>query len=275
MDIRLLSSIIIVGSALLIIVVERHFPYVRQGLFRAGMWTDLFWYSIVQSWVLGIAISALIRTIDASTGLSRLHLVSGWPILGQLAFFFVLHDLYIYWFHRLQHANPLLWRLHEAHHSVRDVDWVAGSRSHAFEILINQTIEFAPIILLGGAPSLPIIKAIIDSVWGMWIHANVRVRTGKLQYLINGPEMHRWHHALDVAPPGKNFATKLAIWDWMFKTAYLPAHKPAGYGLGARDFFPQNYFLQLLWAFRLRDGRRLAEAFRWPFGKRLERRSAS
>ena len=41
-------------------------------------------------------------------------------------------------------ASPLLWRMHEAHHATADVDWLSGARSHALEILINQTIEFAP-----------------------------------------------------------------------------------------------------------------------------------
>jgi hypothetical protein len=39
-----------------------------------------------------------------------------------------------------------------------DVDWLSGARSHALEILINQTIEFAPIVLLGAAPEVALIK---------------------------------------------------------------------------------------------------------------------
>ena len=66
-----------------------------------------------------------------------------------MAFFFVVHDFYIYWFHRLQHRSAILWRIHEAHHATPEVDWLSGSRSHALEILINQTVEFAPIFLLG------------------------------------------------------------------------------------------------------------------------------
>ena len=76
--------------------------------------------------------------------------MSRWPVWVQLLFFLVTHDLYIYLFHRLQHRVPLLWRVHEAHHATDDVDWISGARSHPLEILINQTIEFAPIVLLGG-----------------------------------------------------------------------------------------------------------------------------
>jgi hypothetical protein len=37
----------------------------------------------------------------------------------------------------------------------------------------------------------------------------------RLQWVINGPEMHRWHHAIDHPQGGSNFGTK-AIWDWIF-----------------------------------------------------------
>lgn len=248
---QIVSTCILVTFALLIIGLERRFPYREQEFFRKGFWTDFFWYSIVQSYVLGLVISFVIAWIDGSTGLSRLQLVSDWPLWGQFLFFFFVHDFYIYWFHRLQHHNDVLWRTHEAHHSVEDVDWVAGSRSHSLEILINQTIEFAPIVLLGAAPEIAVMKGLVDAVWGMWIHSNVNVRTGWLQYVINGPEMHRWHHAVDLPPPGVNFSTKIAVWDWLFGTAYLPQDRRlSGFGLGSVKEYPQNYFVQHLYAFR-------------------------
>jgi sterol desaturase/sphingolipid hydroxylase (fatty acid hydroxylase superfamily) len=242
----LLSPIIIVGVALALIGLERSFPYEpRQRLFRTGFLTDLLGYGVVQSYVLGLLITAIITFADRQTGWSQLGLVSNWPVLAQLAFFFVTHDFYIYWFHRLQHKSDLLWRTHEAHHSVDDVDWLSGTRSHALEILINQTIEFAPIVLLGAAPEVALMKATLDAVWGMYIHSNLNVRSGWLQRVINGPEMHRWHHATELAAPGKNFSTKLAIWDWLFGTAYLPPHKPARYGLPEADY-PKRGFATYL-----------------------------
>jgi len=249
----MLAPALMLGSAVVLIALERLFPYTPgQRFLRAGMFTDLFWYAIAQSWVLGILIAWLSDRMDAATGLSRFHLVSGWPIWLQLLFFLVEHDLYIYLFHRWQHHSPILWRIHEAHHSEKDVDWLAGARSHALEILINQTIEFAPMVLLGAAPQLALIKAAVDAAWGMWIHSNIDVRTGWLQRIINGPEMHRWHHAIEITEGGLNFSTKLAIWDWLFGTAYLPASKPAGFGL-TDERYPKGYLRQHLYAFRRRD----------------------
>lgn len=249
-DWAILSPLIITAWAWTLIGLERLFPYDRgQKLFRQGWFDDFFLYTLAQSYLLGLVIEALIRWMDSRSGLSRLHLVSDWPLWAQLGFFFVAHDLYIYGFHRLQHRVPLLWRTHEAHHSVRDVDWLAGSRSHPIEILINQTIEFAPIVLLGAAPELALMKGTIDAVWGMWIHSNVGVRTGVLQYVINGPEMHRWHHSRVYTGYGCNYGTKLAIWDWLFGTAYLPKDKPPGYGLDDPGY-PEGYLRQTLYAFR-------------------------
>src|SRR5262249_414267 len=142
-------------------------------------------------------------------------------------------------FHRLQHANRWLWRTHEAHHSGRDVDWLSGSRSHAVEILINQTIEYAPIVLLGADADVALMKALLAAICGMYIHSNIDVRAGWLQYVLNGPQMHRWHHATDTDRE-VNFATKIAVWDWLFGTAYLPKEKPRAYGLWGGGSFPEQ-----------------------------------
>lgn len=247
----LLAPIVIVAGALVIIALERRWPYDRgQRFLREGFWVDLIGYALVQSYLLALVIHALVSWVDARTGVSTRGLVSDWPIAVQVAFFVVSHDLYIYGFHRLQHRSPVLWRLHEAHHSARRVDWIAGSRSHALEILINQSIEFGAMILLGADPDVILIKGAISAVWGMWIHANVDVKSGRLQLVINGPEMHRWHHAIDYPGDGANYGTKLAIWDHLFGTAFLPPRKPAGYGLA--DPFPEGFFAQQAHAFRRR-----------------------
>ena len=243
------SMLIIISAAVLFVILERLFPYTKgQEILREGFFDDLALYTIAQSYILSIIIfSFIINSIDASTGLSRLKLFANVPIWLQLIFFTVTHDIYIYFMHRWQHSNKWLWRIHEAHHSPKKVDWLSGSRSHALEILINQTVEFAPIVLLGAPVEVISYKGVISAVWGMYIHSNIDVRTGWLKKIINGPEMHRWHHSTGKGR-NRNFATKLAIWDWIFGTAYLPPSKPDEYGL--KTYFPKNYFAQTLYAFR-------------------------
>jgi sterol desaturase/sphingolipid hydroxylase (fatty acid hydroxylase superfamily) len=245
-----LSLATIGGSAVLFALLERVMPYSKgQTFLREGFFDDFALYTIAQSYILGIVIfSFIIVRLDAIGGFSRFHLIGNWPLWLQVTFFVVTHDFYIYWMHRWQHRNRYMWRLHEAHHSPKSVDWLSGSRSHCLEILINQTVEFAPIVLLGASPEVVGLKGMISAVWGMYIHANLNVHTGRLQRIINGPEMHRWHHTMGKGMRS-NFSTKLAIWDWMFGTAYLPVDEQAK-GYGVRSWFPKHYLGQTLYAFR-------------------------
>ena len=259
----LITTGLLLAAVAVLLVLERKFPY-RRGLpfFREGLWVDLIWYTFFQSYLLKILIFGFILELLAARLGARFHWVTDWPVTAQVAFFVVTHDFYIYWFHRFQHNSAFFWRTHEAHHSGKQVDWLAGSRSHAVEIIINQTIEFAPIILLGANPIVVPIKALIDAVWGMYIHANIDVKSGKLQYVINGPEMHLWHHADHEEVYFANFSTKLAVWDWLFGTAYLPeGRKPVRWGLPYA--FPKDYFLQHAFSVRRFDEAALAEKSAW------------
>lgn len=249
-NVERLSLATIGASAVLLALLERIVPYSEgQGLFREGFFDDFALYTIAQNYALGIVIfSIIIARLDAVSGFSRLQLLAHWPLWLQVTVFVVTHDFYIYWMHRWQHRNRYLWRLHEAHHSPSSVDWLSGSRSHCLEILINQTVEFAPIVLLGASPEVISLKGAISAVWGMYIHSNLNVHTGPLQWIVNGPEMHRWHHTMGKGMRS-NFSTKLAIWDWMFGTAYFPINQRAK-GFGVRTMFPKHYVSQTLYAFR-------------------------
>lgn len=260
----LVLGIIIPSWTVLMIVLERIFPYTKGiKLFRRGFWMDLVWYTIIQSKVMEIIIfTYIILGLKSYLGLQNFGPLSHLNFWLLLFIFFVTHDFYIYWFHRLQHNNKYLWRTHEAHHSGRDVDWLAGSRSHFLEILINQTIEFAPIFfLLDTQTALYIFpaKAFLDAIWGMWIHANINVKSGKLQYIINGPEMHQWHHANHHEVFYKNYGTKLAIWDWIFGTGFLPNLKPLNFNFskpqmyGLPYAYPRGFFTQTWMAFKRFD----------------------
>ncbi len=257
-----ITSIILAVWVAIMMLWERIAPY-RKGLpvFRDGFWVDLVWYTIIQSYILKIVIfDYVVAPIQHSFNWSDVQFVRYWPVWVQVVFFVLTHDFYIYLFHRLQHANKYLWRTHEAHHSDKQVDFLSGSRSHALEILINQTIEFAPIILLGADPAVIPIKALLDAVFGLFIHANIRVKLGSpLKYIINSPTLHLWHHANYQEVFHANFSTKFSFWDYMFGTVYDPGHapgdKPENWGLYYD--FPKDYFAQHVFSFKRFDERAL------------------
>ncbi len=253
MRLEYISLIIIIGWAVLLTLLERLFPY-QQGykIFRKGYWMDFFWYTLVQSYLLAVLIAFMIRAIDAGGTISRLHLLTRWPVWTQVLLFLFTHDLWQYWFHRIQHGNRYLWRTHEAAHATPEVDWLVGSRSHALEIVIAQTVEFAPIVLLGAPAEVVLIKSTLDAVWGMYNHSNIHVKQGWLIYFFNGPQLHRWHHHRNTAGNGCNFSTKFSIWDWIWHTAYLPGHdERPSYGFRGIEKYPvYSFFKQFIYAFR-------------------------
>lgn len=237
----------IVLWALIMIGLERIRPYQEgQAFFRKEFWTDILWFSIVFSLLMGVLThSFVIPGIDQLTGWSTSRGIRDWPLWSQLLVSLITHDLFIFLFHWAMHKNRVLWRLHECHHSVQEMDWAGGARGQVFENLITGTAEFAPIVLFM-SPEVALYKPIIDACWGMWIHANIDVRSGWLNYIVNGPELHRWHHSAEVYDT--NYGTKFAFWDWLFGTAYLPGSKALK--LGLNEPFPSNIVRQQLFAFR-------------------------
>jgi len=260
------TTLILFCWVIFIVTWERIDPY-RKGLpfFREGFWVDFVWYTLIQSYFLKILIfNYIIPVIQNGIHWHGFAFFQSWSIAEQVLFFVVTHDLYIYLFHRLQHASKLLWRTHEAHHSGKEVDFLAGSRSHAVEIIINQTIEFAPIVILGAHPEVIPIKALLDAMFGMFIHANVNVKFGKLKYFLNTPELHLWHHANYREVFHANFSTKFSVWDYLFGTVYDPGEKPGNHrdNWGLYYDYPKDYFLQHAFSVKRFDEQKLLK-YKW------------
>lgn len=266
MNLLTITTSILICWIIFIILMERLYPY-RKGLklFREGFWVDLVWYTIIQSFFLKILIfDYIIQPINTSFDWSEYQFVKHWSVPVQVLFFLITHDFYIYWFHRFQHSNKFFWRTHEAHHSGKEVDFLEGSRSHVAEIIINQTIEFLPIIVLGADPVVLPIKALLDAIFGMFIHANINVKLGKWKYIFNSPELHLWHHSNYQEVFHANFSTKFAFWDYLFGTVYFPGHKPGNEreNWGLYYDYPKDYFLQHAFSVKRFDEKKLLR-FKW------------
>jgi len=80
---------------------------------------------------------------------------------------------------------------------------------------------------------------------GFFQHCNINLRLGALNYLISGPELHRWHHSIDYREADKNYGNNLIIWDLIFGTYFLPKSRTVGdLGLLNRQY-PQSFIAQM------------------------------
>jgi len=66
----------------------------------------------------------------------------------------------------------------------------------------------------------------LDAMFGMFIHANINVKLGKLKYIFNSPELHLWHHANYREVFHANFSTKFAVWDYLSVPYMIPVLNP-------------------------------------------------
>jgi len=154
-----------------------------------------------------------------------------------------------YWTHRAYHEVPTLWRLHAVHHSVKSMDWLAGSRQHVLELLITRTLVLAPIYVLGFSKEVIDAYIVVVGFQAVFNHANVSVRLGPLRYLIVTPNFHHWHHSQDQEALDKNYAAHFAFLDYLFGTAVKSERAwPAQYGV-LGDYVPNGFWKQVKFPF--------------------------
>ncbi len=228
------------GLAVLFIALERWWPRIAgQPLFRRGWLSDAA-YLVFNSKYLGLVMGYItvlwVGRLDAVFARGWLR---DWPWWLQFAAVLVAADFMKWCIHNLLHRVPWLWEFHKVHHSIVDMDWLGDWRFHWAEILVYNSLLYAPSALLGVQGEVGLAVGVFDTLIGHFAHANLSWRIGWLKYVLNSPEMHLWHHNHpDCGPMNRNFALTLSVWDWMFGTAHVPAHDPARLGFEGVERFP-------------------------------------
>ena len=243
----------LLGSTLIFIFIEKLFALRRdQPVFRPEWQTD-FHHFIVNHMVVGFVLLATNLLVHKLFGWAAKDGVRFWvqdlPFPVAVLLIVLVADLVQYWTHRAYHEVPLLWRLHAVHHSVKSMDWLAGSRQHILELIITRTLVLAPIYVLGFSKEVIDAYIIIVGFQAVFNHANVSVRLGPLRYVIVTPNFHHWHHSQDDEAIDKNYAAHFAFLDHLFGTAVQSDRKwPEHYGVQG-DYVPNGFFKQMAFPF--------------------------
>lgn len=229
---------ILIAVSLGVWMLEICFPWRKnQGVFRKGFWLDflyMFFNFFIFNWIAFIALSTLFENYFIKflslfsfelTDLRVLEL-NTLPVVPRLLLFFVVTDFVQWGTHRMLHRIPWLWNFHKVHHSVKEMGFAAHLRYHWMETVIYRTTLYIPLAILGG---FSVDDVILVHVFALTIghlnHANVNLNYGMLKYVFNNPAMHIWHHAKELPhdhPTGVNFGISLSLWDYIFRTNYMP-----------------------------------------------------
>jgi sterol desaturase/sphingolipid hydroxylase (fatty acid hydroxylase superfamily) len=235
----------------------------EQAKFRKDFWLDAFYmffnfflFSLLIFNAMSDVVVNFFNDVLGTVGLKNLVAikVGSWPVIAQLLLLFVVRDFVQWWVHRLLHAVPFLWRFHKVHHSVEEMGFAAHLRYHWMETLVYRTIEYIPLAMIGFGIEDFFFVHIFTLAVGHWNHANIKVNLGPLKYLFNNPNMHMWHHAYELPDDkrkGVNFGITLSIWDYIFKTDYVPyTGKDIRLGFPGVSKYPKHFFGQIFSGFQ-------------------------
>jgi sterol desaturase/sphingolipid hydroxylase (fatty acid hydroxylase superfamily) len=219
--------------ALIFVPLERLFPLRPGKIFRAELLADLGYYflnAIVPGLVLAVPLGWAAWVAHRMIPVGVTAAFAHWPVGLRLFTSLVVAEIGLYWGHRWCHEVPLLWRFHVVHHSPTHIDWLVNSRAHPVDFIFTRLCGLVPLYALGlgnpvdGNPgAITILVMFLGPIWGFFIHANIKWRFGKLEWLIATPAFHHWHHTNDsLAVINKNYAPMFPWVDRLFGSFHLP-----------------------------------------------------
>ncbi len=229
--------------AAIFVPLERLFALHPQKTFRQAVFVDLGYYflsSLLPALLLSAPLAVIAWAAHRLVPGSVHAAVAAWPVWLRALAALLVGEVGFYWGHRWTHEIPMLWRFHAIHHSAGHLDFLVNTRAHPVDMVFVRLCGLVPLYIVGlagpvgaSATLIPLLIVLLGTVWGFFIHANIRWRLGPLEWLVSTPAFHHWHHTL-AAPTDRNYAAMLPWLDRIFGTLYLPkAEWPSQYGINA------------------------------------------
>jgi sterol desaturase/sphingolipid hydroxylase (fatty acid hydroxylase superfamily) len=246
----------LLASVLMFTFLEKIIPkYREQAILRPEWRLDLLYFSVnhlLIAVLLLIANYFVVNVFGWALSETAQTYVQSLPTAVQVIILMVCADFVLYWSHRIFHEVPRLWKIHAVHHSVEHMDWLAGSRNHIVQTIVDRSIAMTPLYLLGADKAALDIYVTFAAFQAVLVHSNVGIPFGPLKYLVVTPQYHHWHHSTDKPAIDTNYAVHFPLFDWLFNTYHMPhPHWPAEYGTSKR--LPRTFLSQLFYPFSKSD----------------------
>jgi sterol desaturase/sphingolipid hydroxylase (fatty acid hydroxylase superfamily) len=130
-------------------------------------------------------------------------------------------DYTLYFWHRMNHQIPFLWRFHNVHHIDLDLDVSTASRFHFGELVLSAFFRMGQVLVLGiDIPTL-VLYEICTTGFAQFHHSNVYLPLWlerNLNKIIVSPRMHGIHHSTVRSETDSNYGTIFTFWDRIHST---------------------------------------------------------
>jgi len=142
-------------------------------------------------------------------------------LIISFLFHLIIVDVFLYWWHRLNHEIPFLWRFHHVHHLDETLDISSGVRFHFGEVILSTIVRCIIIIMFNiSLLNLILIEAIVLTS-SVFHHSNIKLpkKFEKiLSFIIVTPSIHWVHHHKRQKETDANYCAIFSFWDLIFKT---------------------------------------------------------
>ena len=238
----------LLGSVFIFMTIEKLWPkYKDQVILRKEWSLDLLYFCFNHLAISAILIYANyhVSHFGWAVNVDLQNMIQSMPVLLQVVLIIIAADFVLYWEHRLYHEVSVLWPVHAVHHSVENLDWLAGSRGHFFQVFTERAMVMVPLYLLGVDEAALNVYVVFAALQAVLIHCNTRIKFGWLKYVFVTPQFHHWHHSSEKPAIDTNYSAHIVLFDWLFNTYHMPEeHWPAHYGTTKK--IPNTYFGQML-----------------------------
>lgn len=204
-------------------------PWVRTWLTNAF----LLACAMVVSWLLGPWLSPWFS--DALSGQTGLLVWLGFDRGVSVAHIIIgifLLDLMAYALHRVLHAVPIFWRLHQVHHSDTVMNASTHFRQHPLQLIITTALQLPLLWVLGIPGTSWVLYAVLAAAVELWHHSSMRLPVALqrwLGWIVVTPNFHRTHHNQERQFHDANYGAVFTMWDRLFGTATsAPLAAPLG-----------------------------------------------
>src|SRR6056297_1584162 len=207
-------------------LLERRFPLRKA---RRSVWPRVLVNAFITGLVLATAAITVRPAVEHLLALSREHpfgvlSLLKLPMAIEFGIAFLLFDWSFYWWHRVNHQFPLLWRFHNVHHVDPDLDVTTAFRFHAVEIGYSSAFRATQVLLIGPAAWMYFFYELVFQVATVFHHSNVKLPV-RIERAVNRvfvtPRMHGVHHSHFHQETDSNYATVLSWWDRLHRSLRL------------------------------------------------------
>ena len=177
------------------------------------------------------------------------HTFNGMLVISVFSLaFFIAEDASRFGLHYTMHKVPLLWKLHQVHHSAHTLTPLTLHRVHPLEMALYYLRSILVFGLMAGSFTWALqspatvwaflgvdaLGFIFNACAANLRHSGVYLSFGWLERFFISPAQHQIHHSSALEHHDKNFGTCLSLWDKLAKSwvaSEKQAENPLQFGI--------------------------------------------